>query len=75
MSTGGKKGGYWMANSFEEIKAFVDGEFRSRSLDQLHTGKRVLDAGRRKFGGQQGIWEESTRMGQRYQEAISILED
>ncbi len=75
MSTGGTKGGYWIADSFEEVKLFVKKEFRARALDQLHTGKRVVDSARRGFGGQSHAWEEATNISRQYQEAISILED
>lgn len=75
MSTGGTKGGYWIANSFEEVKIFVQKEFRARALDQLHTGKRVLDSASRGFGGQAHIWKEANSISRQYQEAITLLED
>jgi len=74
MSTGGRKGGYWKENSFEEGIAFVQEEFTAKAKDMLHTGKRVLDAMRRKYGGQTEMWETCMEMGVRYTEAIILLE-
>lgn len=73
VSTGGTQGGYWIPTEFEEIKAFVNIEFRKKSLTMLYTGKRVLEAGRRKFGGQAEIWQEASSMSRQYQNVISIL--
>lgn len=74
ISTGGTQGGYWKEDSFEEVKVF-EKEFRKKALDMLHTNKRVMDAARRKYGGQTDIWSEITKMRHQYQAAINILED
>ena len=75
VSTGGTKGGYWIPDSFEEIKVFVNVEFRKKSLSMLYTGKQQLDAGRRKFGGQATIWHQASGLSRQYQHAITLLED
>ena len=58
ISTGGKKGGYWIATSYKEILVFYKGELRARALDLLYTASMMLMAARRRFGGQKGLWRE-----------------
>lgn len=53
ISTGGSKGGYWKAESLEEVKAFVEAEYRSRAFDMLETASRMHSAALKWFGGQQ----------------------
>ena len=73
VSTGGTQGGYWIPDSFEEIKVFGNIEFRKKSLTMLYTYKCMIDAGRREFGGQASIWKDASSMSRQYQSVISIL--
>lgn len=52
LSTGGAQGGYWKAESLEEVKAFIEEEYRSRAFDMLHTASKMYAAAQKQFGGQ-----------------------
>ena len=52
LSTGGKAGGYWRASSLEEVKIFIEKEFRSRAFDLLETASKMNNSALRWFGGQ-----------------------
>lgn len=75
MSTGGRKGGYWKASDYKEVKDFIKLEYRARALDMLHTSSKMLRSAREKFGGQRDIWREISIDILKMNEGIICLED
>jgi len=56
ISQGGIYGGYKMAKNLEEVREFVKVEFRSKALDMLTTGSRMMEGARAHYGGQT-LWD------------------
>lgn len=53
LSTGGKKGGYWITDNFEEGLIFAERELEARGKDLLTTASVIKKSLQRRFGGQQ----------------------
>lgn len=52
MSTGGRKGGYWKAESLAEVKEFCLAELESRAKDLFYTASQLEAAALAEFGRQ-----------------------
>ena len=61
ISTGGRKGGYWIPESLSEILLFVTKELVSRAMDLLYTAKKMVEAGQRKYSGQSYMFDLDVR--------------
>lgn len=49
-STGGSKGGYWMAVSQDEVMEFTENELEPRAMDLLEQSKAMKAAAERRWG-------------------------
>lgn len=49
-STGGVKGGYWIAAGWDDVEEFIENELEPRALGLLQTKKAMLSAAGQKFG-------------------------
>lgn len=61
LSTGGTEGGYWLAETPEEVQAFVKKELWSRAIDLFTTAAAMTRASVKVFGGQLNLWVEDAR--------------
>ena len=52
-STGGREGGYWLAESWGELIEFVEREYHSRAMSMLATEKAMRAAARNQWGPEQ----------------------
>lgn len=55
-STGGAKGGYWLAADWGELMDFLEAEINPRAMDLLETQKAMKEAAGRKFGLQERMF-------------------
>jgi hypothetical protein len=49
-SAPGKKGGYWLAANWDEVKECCEREFHAKAMDLLETEKAMHEAARMRFG-------------------------
>lgn len=49
-SAGGARGGYWMAEDWNELRSFLNSEIRPRAMDLLETEKALKNAARDRWG-------------------------
>ena len=56
-STGGRGGGYWLADSLDDVLDFTNRELRSRALNLLVTARAMRREARRQFGGQMNYFQ------------------
>ena len=56
-STGGRGGGYWLADNLDDVLDFTNRELRSRALNLLVTARAMRREARRQFGGQMNYFQ------------------
>lgn len=49
-STGGKKGGYWLAEDWDDLREFTQREYHARAMSMLETEKLMKQAAAARWG-------------------------